>query len=192
MTNTIRQLQLIKRTAWVNANRKPRAATKDEADRYGRNIVFSLVYAAVLNGFIYDLESAMKEDKTMDDSAKKVIRLLHRTAQNAHGDIYTTFGKNVEGFGESYNRSYDRVSDAIEANINLEGGERYYNIVLALLRLIRKYNQASGRFKGASLVALEEDYRRFAALPLPYRDYHETIEAIIESASHNVIGIRTK
>ena len=60
MTNTIQELQLIKRTAWVNANREPRGCTEEEADRMTPHVVNAVVFTAVLNGLLYDFEEAME------------------------------------------------------------------------------------------------------------------------------------
>lgn len=72
----------------------------------------------------------------------------------------------------------------------MKGGEKYYNIVLALLRLVRKNNNACGRFRSPALLDLEPNERRFAELKLPYKDRGEVMEIIIDGASKEVIGFK--
>lgn len=190
MTNSIQELQLIKRTAWVNANREPRGCTDEEAQRLTPHVVNAVVYTAALNGALYDLEEQMKAEHTMNDSAKKVLRLLHHKASYAHGEIYRVFSNAIEGFGELYNKRYDLTTRAIEEHVLLRGGEKYYNIVLALLRLVRKNNNACGRFRSPALLDLEPNERRLAELKLPYKDRGEVMEIIIDGASKEVIGMK--
>ena len=188
MNSTIQELQLIKRTAWVNEKRCSRGAMQEEADRITPYVINAIVYAAVLNGMLYSLEDAMRAERTMNDSAKKVLRMLHHKAQYAHGEIYRVFNNAINGFGKLYNERYDLTMQAIEKHVGMEGGERYYNIVLALLRLIEKNNNACGRFRSHALVDLYPYIRRLTECKLPYQDKGEVIERIIDSASQLVIN----
>lgn len=187
MTNTLRELELIKRTAWANMRRPRRSATEEEADRLAPNVVNAVVYTAALNGILYDFEDAVKAERTQNDSVKKVLRMLHHSAHYAHGEIYRVFNDAIEGFGKLYNQRYDLTAQAIEEHVGMSGGQKYYNIVLALLRLIDRNNEACGRFRSPALVALQPFQRRLAELRLPYEDKGEVIERIIESASKEVI-----
>lgn len=189
MTNTIQELELIKRTAWMNANRAPRQATQEEADKITPNVINAIVYCAALNGLLYDFEAAVKADKTHNDSVKKVLRMLHHKAEYAHGEIYRVFNNEINGFGKLYNERYDLTMQAIENHVGMEGGERYYNIVLALLRLVQKNNDACGRFRSPALVDLYPYIRRLTECKLPYNDKGEVIERIIDSASQEVIQL---
>lgn len=189
MTNTYEELQLIKRTAWVNANREPRGCTEEEADRMTPNVVNAVVFTAVLNGLLYDFEDALKADRTMNDTVKKVVRMLHKSAGYAHNEIYRVFNNAIEGFGVLYNKRYDATTEAIERHVGMSGGERYYNIVLALLRLIEKNNHACGRYRSPALVALERFVPRLIETKLPYEDKGRVMETIIEGASKEVIQL---
>lgn len=190
MTNTIQELELIKRTAWANERRPRRGATEEEADRIAPNVVNAVVYTAALNGILYDFEDAVKAERTQNDSVKKVLRMLHHSANYAHGEIYRVFNNAIAGFGKLYNQRYDLTTQAIEEHVGMSGGQKYYNIVLALLRLIDRNNEACGRFRSPALVALQPFQRRLAELRLPYEDKGEVIERIIESASKEVIGFK--
>lgn len=192
MTNTIQELQLIKRTAWVNMQQANRGASDEEARRLVPFVVNAVVYAAVLNGVLYDFTDAVKAERTMDDRLKKALRMLHRKANYAHGEIYRVFNSAIEGFGELYNKQYDATSQVIDDRVLLRGGEKYYNIVCALLRLIRKNNHACGRFRSPALLDLEVFERRLAELEpsLPYRYRGNAIELIIDCASKETIGVK--
>lgn len=187
VSNTIQELQLIKRTAWVNEKRCSRGATQEEADRITPYVINAIVYAAVLNGMLYDLEDAMKTERTMNDSVKKVLRMLHHSAEYAHGEIYRVFDREIDGFGKLYNQRYDLTMTAIDEHILLEGGAKYYNIALALLRLIQKNNDACGRFRSPALVALYPSIRRLTEAVKCYEDKGHAIEMIINQASQRVL-----
>ena len=189
MNNTIQELQLIKRTAWVNANREPRGATDEEATRLTPYVVNAVVYTAVLNGVLYDFEDAVKDERTMDDRLKKVLRMFHTKANYAHGEIYRVFNDAIKGFGRLYNKRYDAVQRAVMERVGMQGGQKYYNIVLALLRLVRKNNNACGRFRSPALLDLEPYERRLQELNLPYEDKGEIIERIIDGATKAAIGL---
>lgn len=189
MTNTIQELQLIKRTAWVNANRQPRGCTEEESDRMMPHVINAVVFAAVLNGLLYDFEDALKADRTMNDTVKKVVRMLHKSAGYAHNEIYRVFNNAIEGFGVLYNKRYDATTESIERHVGMKGGERYYNIVLALLRLIEKNNHACGKYRSPALVALAPYVRRLTDAHLPYEDKGAVMERIIEGASKEVIQL---
>lgn len=189
MTNTVQELQLIKRTALVNANREPRGCTQEEADRMTPYVVNAVVFTAVLNGLLYDFEDALKADRTMNDTVKKVVRMLHKSAGYAHNEIYRVFNNAIEGFGVLYNKRYDATTEAIERHVGMQGGERYYNIVLALLRLIEKNNHACGKYRSPALVALERFVPRLIETKLPYDDKGSVMERIIEGASKEVIQL---
>lgn len=189
MTNTLQELQLIKRTAWVNANREPRGCTEAEAQKMTPFVVNAVVYTAVLDGVLYDLLDALKAERTMNDSAKKVLRMLHKQVAYAHGEIYRVFNGAIEGFGKLYYQRYDLVTESIERHVGMEGGLKYYNIVLALLRLIEKNNHACGRYRSPALVAIEPNHRRLKELRLPYEDKGSVMELIIEGASREVIQL---
>jgi hypothetical protein len=173
----------------MNAQREPRGCTEEEANRLTPYVVNAVVFTAVLNGILYDFADALKEDRTMNDTVKKVVRMLHKSAGYAHNEIYRVFNNEIKGFGVLYNKRYDATTEAIERHVGMSGGERYYNIVLALLRLIEKNNTACGKYRSPALKALERFVPRLIETKLPYDDKGEVIERIIESASREVIEL---
>ena len=187
---TLQEAKLIKHTAWMNCQRQPRGATSEEADKLVPYVVSAVVYTAVLNGMMYDLIDSLKADKLYNDRAKKILRMLHHSANYAHTEIYRVFNGAIGGFGRLYNERYDRTSAAIERNMGLQGSEKYYNVVLALLRLIEKNNNACGRFRSPALVSLQPYIRRVLEVGLPIADKGRAIEVIIESASKEVLQKR--
>lgn len=112
------------------------------------------------------------------------------TKRNMRMGRYTaSFNDAITGFGVLYNKRYDATTQAIEQSVGMRGGERYYNIVLALLRLIEKNNDACGRFRSPALLDLYPYTRRLKEAGLPYEDKGHAIEVIIDSASQSVIGL---
>lgn len=184
---TLGQLQLMKRTAWLNMQRERRTATDEEAAALTGYVVNAVVYTAVLNGILYDFAKALKADKVRPCGERAVIKRLHDAARYAHDEIYKVFTNAIDGFGELYNKRYDAVSEAIDQRIHLEGGEKYYNIVLSLLRLIIKNNTACGRYRSPALTALEPFIRRLKEVPLPYTDKGDIIDLIVDQASKSVM-----
>lgn len=187
---TLQEAKLIKHTAWMNCQRQPKGATNEEADKLVPFVVSAVVYTAVLNGMMYDLIDSLKADKLYNDRAKKILRMLHHSANDAHAEIYRVFNGAIEGFGRLYNERYDLTMAAIERNVLLQGGEKYYNIVLTLLRLIEKNNNACGRFRSPALASLHPYIRRVLDVGLPFDDKGRAIDLIIESASKEVLKKR--
>ena len=186
--NTIQELQLIRRTAWMNERLCDRRASQADAEKITPYLVKAIVYAAALDGFLYDFEKALVAEWAMDDRVRKVFMMLQRAVRIAHDDIHKTFSASVDGFGRIYSERYDRTSVAIEDNISLTGAERYYNIVLALLRLIEKNNNLCGRYRWPELKVLTPFERRLKEVGLPYEDHGNGIMRIIDSASTNVVS----
>lgn len=187
---TLGQLQLMKRTAWLNMQREPKGATEEEAAALTGYVANAVVYTAVLNGILYDFADALKADKVRPCGERAVIKRLHDAARYAHSEIFKVFSNAIEGFGKLYNERYDKVTESIERHILLQGGEKYYNIVLSLLRLIDKNNEACGRFRSPALVALQPHLRRLKECALPYEDRGEVIDRIIEGATKEVIELK--
>ena len=151
------------------------------------HVINAVVFAAVLNGLLYDLTDTLNAERTMNDTVKKVVRMLHKSAGFAHAEIYRVFNNEIKGFGVLYNKRYDAPTEAIERHVGMKGGERYYNIVLALLRLIEKNNTACGKYRSPALKALERFVPRLIETKLPYEDKGSVMERIIEGASKEVI-----
>lgn len=188
---TLGTLQLMHRTAWLNMQRNPRrGATEEEAAALTGYVVNAVVYTAVLNGILYDFADALKADKVRPCGERAVIKRLHDAAGYAHGEIYKVFSNAIDGFGPLYNERYDKTTESIERHILLASGDKYYNIVLSLLRLIDKNNNACGRFRSPALVALQPHLRRLKDCNLPYEDRGEVIDRIIESATKEVIELK--
>lgn len=186
---TLGELQLMKRTAWLNMQRQPRGATEEEATALTGYVVNAVVYTAVLDGQLYDLTDALKADKVRPCGERAVIKRLHDAARYAHSEIYRVFSNAIDGFGPLYKQRYDDVTASIERHILLQGGDKYYNIVLSLLRLIDKNNEACGRYRSPALVALQPHLRRLKDVALPYEDRGEVIDRIIEGATKEVIEL---
>lgn len=184
---TLKEAKSLSQFYWIMSNRSPRKFTTEEADRIRPNIINAIVYAAVLNGVMYDFIDALKNERFYNDRVKTRLRLLHQIVAKAHSDIYREFSNAIDGFGRLYNERYDRASNAIEKNCFLEGAEKYYNIVLALLRLIKKNHDACGAHKSPAIMKMHPYIDSVMALNLPFSDKGNAIEAIITSASNEVM-----
>lgn len=184
---TVQELQLIKRTAVMNSNREPRGCTEEEANKLVPFIVNTIVYAAVLDGAVYDFEEELKKEKLYSDDVKQIVRMLKREAGYAHDALYKSFDRLEDGFGRLYNSRYDLTAEAIDRHILLRGGEKYYNIILGLLHLTLRNNQKC--VGGSPLLRnrLTPFIRRMTELRLPYEYKGEVIERIIESANKEVV-----
>lgn len=176
----LRQRQLLRRMVLASEHQHKRVSTEEENKRMRPLAISTMVYTAVLNGFVFDLFEAIKAEP----NAQKYLRIIGRIRNNsnyAHEKIYKVFNANIPDFGIYYNAEYDRVTSVINDNVYLEGVERYYNIVLALIRITKHFNEACGRWKSPAVCDLYRAERWLTSLGIPCADKSEVVEAIIKS-----------
>lgn len=135
---------LLKRMAWRQCQPvKPTAAD----EKYVPIAIEMLTYVGCLNYAMLDLEAELTETGMFRHEIKRRFQHSATLVQQAHGVAYDMLRK----VDPRASRQYNDLMDAAYARINecvlLEAPERFYNIVIALCRIIEKLNsQISGRY----------------------------------------------
>ena len=97
--------------------------------------------------------------------------------RNIHDRSFVMLRGVSETAGRQYNDAMEREVNSISRNVSLEAPERAYNVVLALARLIGKYNdKISPRYDFRPSRQLSRVASLLSAIP--FRDYN--IDRIIE------------
>lgn len=171
---TIEQMQLIKRTAWMNVQ----AQEPNEKDlKYIPDAIRMLTYIAALNSIMYELVEEVEAVGMYRQDIKRRINQVHEMVRKVHSLSYTMLNGISSSAGRQYNDAMEREVANITDNISLEAPERALNIVLALGRLIEKYNKRiSPRYDFRPAHQLS----RIASLlsVIPFKDYN--LDRIIE------------
>lgn len=171
---TIEQMQLIKRTAWMNIQ----AQEPNENDmKYIPDAIRMLTYIAALNSIMYELVEEVEAMGLYRQDIKRRINQVHEVVRKVHSLSYTMLNGVSVDAGRQYNDAMEKEVANITNNISLEAPERAYNIVLALIRLIEKYNKKiSPRYDFKPSHQLSKMPALLSCIPI--RDYG--IDRIIE------------
>lgn len=178
---TQQELQLIRRTAWVNmqietnpAFRKPRKRDHDDLIQ----AMYMLAYLGAIDMAIYDLIQELTDAGLYRHAIKRQINAISRTIASANGmasDILKRVnnGHRVRQYSDMFEYTYNEVQKAVL----LDPPERAYNIVRALTRLFAKAYDAVGL--RTSHVYLRDAVEVLKRLEVPQiKDYG--IDSIIE------------
>lgn len=149
---TLKEAQLIKRTAWQNM--QPRKPTKED-EKYVPIAVQMLSYIGALDYALYDLEETLTTAGQFRHSTKRVVKQSQQLAMSVHAEAYHMFGQIDKSACRQYNDKADEAYARASECILLEGVSKSYNIVIALCRIIEKLNRSlSGRYDFAPARAL--------------------------------------
>lgn len=178
----LQQLILMKRMAWMANKKATRKSTEEENRRLKPYAISTMVYVATLNSFLYDLYDAVEADLPNPQVELPMIARIRSDATYAHNALFKLFDKSIDRFGYYYNAEMERAVEAINKNVLIPGGSKLYNIVLALLRITKDYNEKCGRWKCPAICDLYKAERRLKTLKLPYEDKSQVVEMIIRNA----------
>lgn len=173
---------LLHRMAVQGIKRANRLSTDAENEAMMPYALGAMVYTAVANDYLYDLESNVERDLQNYRPKVHIIKRVHKLVADAHEAIYQAFEEAYKGYGQYYNAELDRVKATIESHVLIEGAERKYNIVLATLGLLRKYNDACKRWRCPAILNTYNGERWIRDLALPYADKVEITKTIIDKA----------
>ncbi len=150
MQLTPKQAQLIKRTALVNIHlcdqRKIRS-TEEFRAKYAPVGNKVLACVALIDYYMEGVRNDFEEAGRYKHADRRCINECLKLTASANGRTYSDLQR-VETREESmpaeqqYVRVMDSRIESIEGSILLQGIERNINIVLALARLLKKYNTA--------------------------------------------------
>lgn len=171
---TIAEMQLIKRTAWRNVQ----AQEPNESDmKYIPDAIRMLTYIAALNSMMYELVWELEDAGLYHREIKRRVNQTHDMVRNIHQLSYKMLNGVSVVAGRQYNDAMDREVANISDCVSLDPPERALNIVLALARLIEKYNKLISpryNFRPANQLTKVVSLLRV----IPFEDYH--IDRIIE------------
>ena len=171
---TLEEMQLVKRTAWVNMQpRKP--APQDEV--YVAHAIKMLTYIAALDSMLYELVWELNDVRLYSHNIKRRVTQVHDMVRQVHTQSYRMLNAVSPNAGRQYNDAMDRECSNICECVLLKTPERAYNIVLALCRLIEKSNkEIAPRYDYAPAYKLSKIPSLLDVIPL--KDHH--IDNIIE------------
>ena len=188
MNNTVSsQLQLIKRTAWMNIQieERKRRGEIEETDALTEACAAKarrgLEYVACLNSVALDLETELTEAGLFRHAAKRTVREIQQIAGRVHQQAWKMLNDYKAGVGRVYNDRMDAVAQAIDGAVLLKAPERAYNIMAALIRLISKINVTLRPYNWDFVYARELESIGPKLERLGIKDYR--IDEIIEIAT---------
>lgn len=117
-------------------DRKPSADDK----KYTSKAVRMLTFIACLNSVMYDLEDALSEAGMFKHSVKYRCNMASSIARIAHVEAYDMLRTISPNAAREYNSVMEKTYNTICSHITLPPIEKYYNIVMALVRLITELN----------------------------------------------------
>lgn len=143
---TLKEAQLIKRTAWMNIQmeekrRKDRLKPQPADEictakaRRGIELVACLNYAAL------DLEEELTAAGMFRHETKRIVREIQKITARVHQQAWQMLNNYKDGVGRVYNGRMDVVYNAINDAVLIAPPERSYNIMLAMVRVIDNINQ---------------------------------------------------
>lgn len=142
MTTPIQELQLIRRTAWLNIQRE--IQPPKDADRKDiTTAMYMLAYLGAIDMVLYDLIAEANEKGIYKHKVKHSIGRVHKVVASANGlanSILTNIndGVRVRQYTDMYEYAYNKV----QKHILIEPPHRAYSIFKALARLFTKaYNR---------------------------------------------------
>lgn len=143
---TYEQMQLIRRTAWMNIQLLDKGPRPEDA-KYVPRAVRMLTLVACMGYAVLDLEEALSRCGKLRHEVKVRMKQVKHLTEYAHGTAFEMLHKVSDEAARMYNDRMDETYRRIFARILLPEPEKSYNIVVALCRLIEKYNgQISGRY----------------------------------------------
>ena len=132
------RLLLMRRTAWLHTqNREPSPAD----EKYIPDAIRMLTYIAVLGSVVYDMESELSAVGLLRHQVKRRVEQVKDLVSKTHAFTYEMLRNASTLAGRQYNDFMERACGAIDAGVLLGPPQRSYSIVMALCRLIDRYNK---------------------------------------------------
>lgn len=158
----------------------PREASKKEKEMLLPNAVKVIIYTACLHSALYNLCEEMDTIGEYRHQKKKYLNNCIDKIGYVHHALYKNIGTNSPYFGDWYNKQLEVAEESIDEHLLIEPPLRAYNIVKALFRMLKKSNDACGRFCCPALVELmPEAIKLLERCEFPIEDKH--IDFILEN-----------
>ena len=162
---TLREADLMRRTAWNMIRHYDAPMTASEREVYGARGKKLVVYIACLNDTLIDLEMELDSVGLFRHQTKRNVKRAQEIAMQAHTTLYTALDKLEGNAGKWYNNRYEISAKEIKESVYLEAPHKSYSIAMALLRLIKKLNDSLGRFVNKPSESLEAISKLIADIP---------------------------
>lgn len=158
----------------------PRDASKAEKEILLPNAVRVVIYTACLHSALYNLCEEMDAIGQYRHQKKNYLNKCIDKIGYVHHALHKNIGASSPYFGDWYNKQLEVAEDRIAEYLFIEPPLRAYNIVKALFRLLKKSNDACGRFGSPALIELmPEAIKLLERCEFPIEDKH--IDFILEN-----------
>lgn len=163
-----RELRLMRQMAWRNLNQR---RNEEFCEKYSVAARRLLMAVAALDYFMEGLRSDLEKAGKYIHEAKRAVNGCLRLTALCNGRTDYELGHIAEADTEQMQYKYtmngDIVAMRIEKNTLIEGIERNYSIVMALVRAVKRYNdQLTRRYLYPPALALYDIPRRLECLKL--------------------------
>lgn len=108
--------------------------------RYTSDAIRMLNYIAALNYVMIDLEEELSASGVLRQEVKHRVKQASALVQSVHEQAWRMLSKISQKATQEYNDCMDWCYRKVEDVVLLRAPERAYNIVMALCRLVEKYN----------------------------------------------------
>lgn len=136
--STQQELLLCRRMAWRQA--QPHTPRPEDV-KYTADAIRMLNYIATLNYAMLDLEEELIEYGMYRHLVKKRVAQTSDLVRGIHEQSWRMLAKISDKATREYNDCMDWCYRKVQGAVLLKSPERAYNIVVALCRLVEKYNK---------------------------------------------------
>ena len=136
--STQQELLLCRRMAWRNM--QPHTPRPEDV-KYTADAIRMLNYIAALNYAMLDLEDELSEAGLLRHDTKRRVNQTAEMIRKIHEQSWRMLAKISDNATKEYNDCTDWCYRKVEGAVLLQAPERAYNIVVALCRLVEKYNK---------------------------------------------------
>lgn len=139
-TSTLRELRLIKRTAWQQIQNEGKREPRPTDNVHAALAVKALLYVACLNWYTLELETELTDAGLFRHTVKHQVKRIQEITSLVHSQAWEMLNK-INESGHRYNEEMDRYRRIIDDNVLLPPPERSASIVSTLVRLILRENE---------------------------------------------------
>lgn len=145
---TQQEMQLIRRTAWMNIQLEDNPSLRPEKKRDRDDLIkamYMLAYIGAIDMALYDLVDELTEAGLYRHAIKAQVNRIMRIVAHANGQANAILqrvndGKRVRQYTDMFEYTYNEI----QTHVLLKAPERAYNIVRALTRLFVEAFDAVG------------------------------------------------
>ena len=141
MQQELDQMRLLKRMSWATlqreaARRRGEGSTDVEVEMCAAKARRSLEYVACLNWYLCGVEEDLEAAGLFRHTVKRAVRSAQRIAGRVHQEAWLMLNGYKSGVGRIYDARLQKVQEAIDSAILVEGESRNFSIVCSLLRIV--------------------------------------------------------